>query len=123
MHSLYLRKMPGRTLKVYVEDKSSVKYLTAHFEACYPVTIYGRSMHVCRMLWVHTNVRIGIVRVGMPACFALPFVHQSVASARLSVRLMILYHWSSFYLPSVHLTDFPSVRLYVCLCVCSHVPM
>ena len=32
MHSLYLRKMPGRTLKVYVEDKCCVKYQTAHFE-------------------------------------------------------------------------------------------
>ena len=82
-------------------------------------------MHVCRMLWVHvhTNVRIGIVHVGMSACFARPFVHQSVASARLSVRFMILYHCSSFYLPPVHLADVPSVRLYVCLCVCSHVPM
>ena len=26
MLSLYLRKMPGRTLKVYVEDKCCVKY-------------------------------------------------------------------------------------------------
>ena len=74
-------------------------------------------MHVCRMLLVHTNVRIGIVHVGMPACFARPFVHQSVASARLSVRLMIVYHCSSFYLPSVHLTDFPSVCMSVCVYV------
>ena len=81
------------------------------------MTIYGRSMHVCRMLLVHTNVRIGMVHVGMPACFARPFVHQSVASARLSVRLMIVYHCSSFYLPSVHLTDFPSVCMSVCVYV------
>ena len=32
------------------------------------------------------------IHVGMSACFARPFVHQSVASARLSVRLMIVYH-------------------------------
>ena len=32
------------------------------------------------------------IHVGMSACFAHPFVHQSVASARLSVRLMIVYH-------------------------------
>ena len=84
------------------------------------MTINGRSMHVCRMLWVHvhTNVRIGIVHVGMSACFARPFVHQSVASARLSVRFLILYHCSSFYLPSVHLADFrPSVCMSVCLYV------
>ena len=88
------------------------------------MTIYGRSMHVCRMLWVHTNVRIGIVHVGMSACFARPFVHQSVASARLSVRLMIVYHCSTFYLPSVHLTDFPpvpSVCLSVCMFTCTYV--
>ena len=29
------------------------------------------------------------IHVGMPACFARPFVHQSVTSARLSVRRMI----------------------------------
>ena len=32
------------------------------------------------------------IHVGMSACFARPFVHQFVASARLSVRLMIVYH-------------------------------
>ena len=64
------------------------------------------------------------IHVGMSACFARPFVHQSVASVRLSVRLMIVQTslCSSFYLPSAHLSDIPSVYLYVCLYVCSHVP-
>ena len=62
-----------------------------------------------------------IVHVGMSACFARPFVHQSVASARLSVRLMIVYHCSSFYCPSVHLTDFPSVCLSVRMFTCTYV--
>ena len=59
------------------------------------------------------------IHVGMSACFARPFVHQSVASARLSVRLMIVYHCAHRFIFS----DIPSVRLYVCLYVCSHVPM
>ena len=54
------------------------------------------------------------IHVGMSACFARPFVHQSVALACLSVRLMMV----SFYLPSVHLSDIPSVRPSVCLSVC-----
>ena len=50
-------------------------------------------MHVCRMLWVHTTVRIGIVHTCVHvSVFARPFVHQSVASARLSVPLMIVFH-------------------------------
>ena len=82
-------------------------------------------MHVCRMLWVHTDVRIGIVHMGMSACFARPFVHQSVASAHLSVRLMIEYDCTRRFIfrPSICLIFRPSVRLYVCLYVCSHVPM
>ena len=72
-------------------------------------------MHVCRMLWVHTNVRIGILHVGMPACFARSFVHQSVASARLSMRLTIVY---LVVLSSVRPFDWFSVRPSVCLFVC-----
>ena len=61
------------------------------------------------------------IHVGSTACFARPFVHQSVASARLSVRLMIVYHCARRFIfrPSIYL----SVRLYVCLYVCSHVPI
>ena len=56
------------------------------------------------------------IHVGMSAYFACPFVHQSVASARLSVRLMIVYHCARrFIFPSAHSSDIPSVRLYVCL--------
>ena len=48
-------------------------------------------MHVCRMLRVHTSVRIGIVHTcGHVSVFCSSFVHQSVASARLSVRLMVV---------------------------------
>ena len=75
-------------------------------------------MHVCRMLWVHTNVRIGIVpmiHVGMSACFARPFVHQSVPTARLSVRLMIVFHCAHRFIfrPSICLIFRPSVCMSV----------
>ena len=73
--------------------------LTTNFDACMPNDTY---------------VRIGIVHTcGHVSVFCLSFVHQSVASARLSVHPMIVY----YYLPSVHLSDIPSVRLYVCLYV------
>ena len=79
-------------------------------------------MHVCRMLWVHTNVRIGIVHVGMSACLARSFVHQSVASVRLSVRLMIVYHSRRFiFRPSIWLIFRPSVCLSVCMFTCTYV--
>ena len=65
------------------------------------------------------------IHVGMSACFARPFVHQSVASARLSVRLMIVYHCARGFIfrPSICLIFRRFVRLYVCLYVCSDVPM
>ena len=71
-------------------------------------------MHVCRMLWAHTNVRIGI---GMSACFACPFVHQSVAFARLSVRLMIVYHCAHRFIfrPFIFLIFCRSVYMSVCM--------
>ena len=54
------------------------------------------------------------IHVGMPACFARSFVHQSVASTRLSVRLMIVYHCAR---PSVHLSYIPSISMSVCMYV------
>ena len=74
------------------------------------------------------------IHVGMSACFARPFVNQSVASARLSVRLISMHYiasgsydcislCSSFYLPSVQMTDIPSVRPSVCMSVCMYVHM
>ena len=77
-------------------------------------------MHVCRMLWAHTNVRIGIVHTcGHVSVFARPFVNQSVASARLSVRLMIVYHCArrSIFRPSICLIFRPSVCMSVCMYV------
>ena len=53
------------------------------------------------------------IHVGMSACFARPFVHQYVSSARLAVRLMIVYHCARRFI----------FRPSVCLYVCSHVPM
>ena len=64
------------------------------------------------------------IHVGMSACFALPFVYQSVVSARLSVRLMIVYHCASRFIfrPSIYLIFRPSVCMSACMYV-THVPM
>ena len=65
------------------------------------------------------------IHLGMSACFARPFVHQSVASARLSVRLMFVYHCARRFIfrPSICLIFRPSVRPSVCLSVCLSVCM
>ena len=59
------------------------------------------------------------IHVGMSACFARPFVHQSVASACLSVRLMIVYHCARRFIfrPSICLIFRPSVCMFVCMYV------
>ena len=59
------------------------------------------------------------IHVGMSACFARPFVRQSVSSARLSVRLMIVYHCACRYIfrPSICLI----FRLSACLFTCTYV--
>ena len=62
--------------------------------------------------------------VGMSACFARPFVHQSVASARLSVRLIFVSYIIvlvvlSFVRPFV----WYSVRPSVCMSGCMYVHM
>ena len=51
--------------------------------------------------------------------FARPFVNQSVASARLSVRLMIVYHCVRRFIfrPSISLIFRPSVCMSVCMYV------
>ena len=119
----------GRTLKVYVKDKCFVKYQTAHFEAYdwrERVDIYGRSDY---QLWnmytgccgcILMSASAFFIHMGMSACFALPFVHQSVASARLSVRLMIVYHCSHRFIfcPSIWLVFRLSIHPSVCLSVC-----
>ena len=94
MHSLYLRKMTRSNSKsIYVEDKCCVKYQKR-------VDIYGTSDYQIRCMYAECCGYILIsasalcLHVGMSAFFARPFVHQSVASARLSVRLMIVYHCS-----------------------------
>ena len=63
------------------------------------------------------------IHVGISACFARPFVHQSVASARLSVRLLIVYHCAcrSIFRPSICLIFRPSVCLSVCMFTCTYV--
>ena len=55
----------------------------------------------------------------MSACSAHPFVHQSVASARLAVRLMIVYHCACWFIfrPSICLIFRPSVCMSVCMYV------
>ena len=57
------------------------------------------------------------IHVGMSACSARPFVHQSVASDHLSVRLMIVYHCAHSFI--YHL----SICLIFCLSVCMYVCM
>ena len=59
------------------------------------------------------------IHVGMSACFARPFVHQSVASDRLSVRLMIVYHCARRFIfrQSICLIFRPSVCMSVCMYV------
>ena len=59
------------------------------------------------------------IHVGMSACFGRPFVRQSVSSARLSVRLMIVYHCACRYIfrPSICLI----FRLSACLFTCTYV--
>ena len=95
------------------------------------MNIYGRSDYQLRCMYAECcgyilmSASALCIHVGMSACFARPFVHQSVASARLSVRLMIVYHCARRFIfrPSICLIFRPSVRLYVCLYLCSHVPM
>ena len=56
------------------------------------------------------------IHVGMSACFACPFVHQSVASARLSERVMIVYHCARRFIfhPSVCMSVCMYVHMYLC---------
>ena len=61
------------------------------------------------------------IHVGMSACSVRPFVHQSVASACLSVRFMIVHHCARCFIfhLSFCLIFRPSVcRLSVCLYIC-----
>ena len=59
------------------------------------------------------------IHVGMSACYSHPFVHQSVASTCLSVRLMIVYHCAYCFIfrPSICLIFRPSVCMSVCMYV------
>ena len=63
------------------------------------------------------------IHVGMSTCFARPFVHQSVASACLSVCLMIVYNCARRFMfrPSICLIFRPSVCLPVCMFTCAYV--
>ena len=57
------------------------------------------------------------IHVGMSACSVRPFVHQAVASVRLSERLMIVYHCARRFIfcPSFCLIFRPSLCLSVCM--------
>ena len=59
------------------------------------------------------------IHVDMSARFACPFVHQSVASARLSVRLMSVYHCTRRFIfrPFICQIFRPSVCVSVCMYV------
>ena len=147
MHSLYLRKMPRSNSTSICRGyyKFYPKYQTAHFEAfdCKKrVNIYGRSDYQLRCMYakccgyILMSAPAFCIHVDMSACFARPFVHQSVASARLSVRLMIVYNCARRFIfrrlsvrlmivyncarpfifrPSFSLICRPSVCIYVCL--------
>ena len=61
------------------------------------------------------------IHVGMSACSARPFVYQFVASARLSVRLMSVYHCARrfiFRLPFCLIIRLTSVCMYVHVYLC-----
>ena len=91
------------------------------------VNIYGMSDYQLRCMYaeccgyiLHVMSASALrIHVGMSACFARPFVHQSVASARLSVRLMIVYHCAHRFIfcPSICLIFRPSVCMSVCMYV------
>ena len=90
------------------------------------VNIYGRSDYQLRCMYAEccgyilTSASALCIHIGMSACFARPFVHQSVATARLSVRLIIVYHCDPRFIfrPSICLIFRLSVCMYVCLSVC-----
>ena len=83
--------------------------LTTNFDACMP-NVVGTILMSSSALCIH---------VGMLACFARLFVHHFVASARLSVRLRIVYHFVHRFIfrPSICLIFRPSVCLSVCVYV------
>ena len=91
------------------------------------VNIYARSDHqllcmyaeCCGYILHVMSASALCIRVSMSACFARPFVHQSIASARLSVRLMIVYHCAHRFIfrPSICLIFRLSVCMSVCMCV------
>ena len=135
MHSLYLRKMArSNSRSIYEEDKCcvNISLLTLkHATDEKKVDIYGRSDYQLRCMYAECcgYMLMSASALCIHVCFARPFGHQSVASARLSVRLVIVYHCASRFIfrlsicPSVHLSDIPSVRLYVCMFTCTYVEM
>ena len=96
------------------------------------VNIYGRSDNQLRCMYaewygyiLHVMSALALcIHVGMSACFARPFVHQSIASARLSVRLMIVYHCAHRFIfrPSICLIFRACVRacVHACMHACMH---
>ena len=90
------------------------------------VDIYGRSDYQLRCMYAECcgyilmSASALCIHVGMSACFARPFGHQSVASARLSVRLVIVYHCASRFIfrLSICLIFRPSVCMYVHMYLC-----
>ena len=89
------------------------------------VDIYGRSDYQLRCMYAECcgyilmSASALCIHVGMSACLARPFIHQSVASAILSVRLMIVYHCARRFIfrPSICLIFRPSVCMFVCMYV------
>ena len=94
------------------------------------VNIYGKSDYQLRYMYaeccgyiLHVMSASALcIHVGMSVCFARPFVHQSVVSARLSVHLMIVYHLTRRFIfrPSICLIFRPSVCLSVCMFTCTY---
>ena len=89
------------------------------------VTIYGRSDYQLRCMYAECcgyilmSASALCKHVGMPAYFARPFVHQSIASTCLSVGLMIVYHCARCFIfrLSICLIFHPSVCMSVCMYV------
>ena len=94
----------------------------------YTTEVCGRSDYQLRCMYAECcgyilmSASALCIHVGMSAGFARPFVHQSNPYARLSVRLMIVYHCARRFIfrPSICLIFRPSVCMFVCKFVHMH---
>ena len=99
-------KHDEKRVNIYGWSDYQLRCMTLYAECC------GYILHVI-------SASALCIHVGMSACFARSFVHQSVASVRLSVRRMIVYHCAHRFIfrPSICLIFRPSVCMSVCMYV------